>query len=1474
MNIKPILKTAGSLLVCATLAVSAFGAPNVSHMKGRQKVNVPAPTTVVGAIMVTNDNWNSASPDAGVYYIEVRPDGAITPQYKSAAMADVVCALKKDNIMYTAEATSDYRFYYRQMSMSDWSTIGSRQEIDLEDVPAGLTYDASLGKAYGSFWNDNYQGFSFFGNFNLTSASWTSIDKVQRDERDIFALAADGKGTIYCLFGAYDYLATIDPVTGQINRIKTTGFEIDTNWAEGRVSSMCYDEENDRLIATVSETLGWGANKTYQSGLYTINPHTGDVEKIMAFDGNACFAGLYVVDAATDANAPGEPINLKANINGVSTTGTVSFTMPTKTFGGADLSGSLMAIISVNGVETVVPDLTPGQNVTSPVLNFNNGENTVKVTIADEVRRGGSQSIEFWAGEDIPMSVANVVLNVSDGKGILTWDAPTQGAHNGPITAQNIKYKVVRMPEQKTVSEALTGTTFEDNSIDTSIKTIYYVVTAYNGAGSAEGVESNRCLSVGSFKVPFMEGFNTADDFALWTIEDVNGGATWKYNGGQTEQVAEYEYDSNKLPADDWLISPPIRLEADKTYKLSYKWRVMMKSYPESFEVRLGNAANSASMTTQLGNHPKVSNTSFESADKSFTVDKDGDYYIGIHCYSDGYMYILRIDDVAIDEIDSRVPATVNDLTVVPAENGVHSAMVKFTVPEVDNKGGKLESVTSATISRDGKQLTVLSNVNPGQKIEYTDNTIDSDGFKTYSVYCSNSVGDGVAATIQSYIGVDAPGAVQNLSIAEVSNHPVLKWDAPTQGINGGWFDANAVVYRIVRSDGKVVTEDCKDTQYTDLTYTSPAVGQDAVWYLVTPYVGTTKGAYAQSELLLCGNPYKAPLTETFAKADMVYYPWISQSSNAVNYAWTLDNMGYNPQTSDWGGDQGLATFHSVGEPEGVVSYFYSPKFELSPLENPALSFYMYHSEEEGDGKVEILVSAGTDTFSEIEGSVPFMRTDAKGWVRHTIDLSAYKNVPWLRIGFKATGDGVADIYIDNVEIHNRIATDLALTSLTVPFNIAAGESVHGTATVTNNGVNDVDNAKLKIIDAAGSLLTTVDIPEIASGNSIKVEFTIETRSAGSLKLNAVVEAAGDGDTSNNAQEATVKVVEPVVNAPENLNGASNNGDIVLTWDAPRAEGVVLDDVESYPDWAIDGIGQWTMWDGDYDITYSINNPYGDYPNGDYPNATSRKAFQICNADKLGINIWDEGKTHSGNKMFMAMCSYIYVNNDWLISPQLNGREQWINFYARSFTLQGIAPERMRVWYSTTDNDPANFVEITTSYVELPGTWQQYSYYLPEGAKYFAINCVSDGSFAMFIDDLSFNDLTVPTWQLQYYEIYMNGQKIGESHETQFSLPSENIGTGAKFAVKAIYDRGEGPLSKEVSIESRVGEVLTSSVNVVGKNGEVIICGAVDCQVSIINTAGNVVYSNVCSNDEVHVSVAPGIYLVKVNNEVFKVVVR
>lgn len=1336
---------------------------------------VPPPTVILQGVMVSNDNWTSAS-DAGIYNIDVRPGGAVTCQHHSEAMASIVAAINHNGTLYAVEADHS-GIYYRQFSASTWASKGSREEIDVVNLPSDLTYDAATGKVYGGFWDENYAGFSRFASFGLGTAEATDIKGADRDERDIFAVAAAPDGTVYALFGAYNYLAVINTRNGALERIGTTGLDIDTNPSDGRVNSMCYDSANDRLLAVVHHETGPRGNKKHFSSLYSINPHTAETEVIMDFPGAACFAGLTVLSDKPSATAPAAVRNLTAG------NGRIEFDVPSTCIGGAPLAGPLTAIINVNGNETLKEGLTPGSHVTVDNIPLLDGMNIVKVTVATEDERGESTSIEFRNGEDIPAPVSNLTLNIADGTAHLSWDAPQTGAGGGTINPDNLSYRIVRYPDNKTVAEKHPGTSFTDATISPEWKSVYYTVTAINAQGESTPVNSNRCPGSGALPLPFSEGFDTTDDFAAWTIVDLNGSATWKYdNSGKS---AIYDFPRDATPGDDWLISPPLAFEAGKTYKISYDYRAFNSRYSESFEVAFlpqQNPDNASVLTT----HSNFSHTSFKLGETVFKAETDSRSCIGFHAISKPNQWSFYIDNVRIEAIDARVPAEADNLCVTAAPRGAMKATVSFTTPTTDTDGTPLSELLRAEIRRTDSNILVadINNPKPGDKISVEDSNIPVSGTYTYTIVCVNSAGCSVAAQASAYIGIDAPGSVGSLNVTEKDNHPYLSWAAPAAGANGGWFDSTRLTYRIVRSDGSVIAESCSDLFFEDENYKTPKDTQDAIWYLVTPYCGDTKGAYAQSDLTLFGKPYSTPSFETFAGIDMVYYPWITQSWDYPTQNWTLDAAGYYPPCVDYTGDGGLATFHSVGEKEMTTSWYYSPMFDISELDAPELSFYMYHTPSiAGNASLEIFVSIG----SGFEPLATVLRRDSgnnDGWQRHTVDLSPYKGAKWLRVAFKGTADGKADIYIDGIGLSSAKADDAAIISFTGPAKIGTGCSGTYNVGILNNGKNAITGATLTITDGSRTIFTKNGI-DITEGETVTVSAPFEFISTGIHLLSATIAFPNDCDASNNTMSYEIKVVEAVVPRPVNLQVSASADGALLTWEEPSTEGSVTEDFESYADFAISGIGDWTMYDGDNAPTYYINMNSG----GEYPNATAAKSFQLINCATLGIDIWEQGKAHSGNKLMAAMASIGYVNDDRLISPMLNGTGQWISFWARSFTTDGIAPERMKVLVSSTDTNPASFNAVSEQYIELDGIWRQFRYWMPEGSRYFAINCVSDNSFAMFVDDARFNDMTVPTWTPSGYEVLKNGIVIAKV-ATPGYVDTE-AADGAVYTVRAIYgDKG------------------------------------------------------------------------------------
>ena len=196
------------------------------------------------------------------------------------------------------------------------------------------------------------------------------------------------------------------------------------------------------------------------------------------------------------------------------------------------------------------------------------------------------------------------------------------------------------------------------------------------------------------------------------------------------------------------------------------------------------------------------------------------------------------------------------------------------------------------------------------------------------------------------------------------------------------------------------------------------------------------------------------------------------------------------------------------------------------------------------------------------------------------------------------------------------------------------------------------------------------------------------------------------------------------------------------------------DSFETYTNFAIANIGQWTMIDVDGAPTYTIQQGTAPPVTLVYPNAGYTGAFMVLNPSQSQPVFTAQWNPKTGSKV--AACFDAIVggtgpqgpNNDWLISPQvtLGPSGNTLTFWAKSITAS-YGLERFKVGISTTGTAAANFTVITAgTYVQAPIEWTQYTYNLDAYAGqsvYISINCVSDDAFAFLVDDFKVTTATL-----------------------------------------------------------------------------------------------------------------------------------
>ncbi len=157
-----------------------------------------------------------------------------------------------------------------------------------------------------------------------------------------------------------------------------------------------------------------------------------------------------------------------------------------------------------------------------------------------------------------------------------------------------------------------------------------------------------------------------------WSIADVNNdGAIWNVgtiNPRSATNTMTYSYSATNA-ANDWLFTPPLNLVGGQNYRVRFWYRVRSATYPEKLEVKWGNAATAAGMTSAaIFTNSNITTTTYtEGVTSIISPASNGIYYIGFRAFSAADMYDLNIDDVTIEPVSSCITPLVGGTITGPS---------------------------------------------------------------------------------------------------------------------------------------------------------------------------------------------------------------------------------------------------------------------------------------------------------------------------------------------------------------------------------------------------------------------------------------------------------------------------------------------------------------------------------------------------------------------------------------------------------------------------------------------------------------------------------------------------------------------------------------------------------------------------------------------------------------------------------------
>lgn len=1291
------------------------------------------------------------------------------------------------------------------------------------------------------------------------------------------SIACGKDGQLYGIYNEYvesgenyemvsSVLARIDKTTGTVTDIGDTGY----------ISQYM----TDSTIDPASGRMFWTVCPADETGfLCEVDLTTGNATKVYDFPNNDEVVGLVVATPAAEAGAPAAVENASAVFQGNSLSGMVNFTAPATLFDGTAATGDLTYTVSAGGVELAKGNTKFGAAVSAEVTLAEAGLYTFEIRVANAVGQSPVVKVKnIYVGNDTP-EATKAALVYENGNMNLTWTPVTASINGGYLETEAVRYTVTRYAggQAQEVAKDIAVTSFSEAVAAPEKLTRYYyeVVATCNGMASA-GAQSNTVV-LGHIIPPYIADFATdAPDFV--TIDANEDGTTWAYEPYTGGMRVSY---NTQLDMDDWLISPPVYMEAGKLYDLAASLSGYSARYPERVEIKVGKAATAEAMTTTLLEPTEIANSSSDPMEWSygFMPEESGEYYIGIHGISDADMYNLTLYGFSVAAGRSSDAPAAGVLTVEPAALGALKSTVRFVAPSKTINDNTLTSMARAELSRDGELIHTWENPAPGAELTFED-TVEESGTYEYSVVCYNEAGNGSIASASAFIGTNLPAAPVNVAWVETANpgEVTISWNPVTVDINGNALDASQVTYQVYAFEGSsrvALTEKISNTSYT---YQAVAAGsQEFLQYAVFAYTDAGEGEGEVSNFNPAGTPYKGMLIS--AEADLEQYilgidgtgggQWNVYSDSSLEGIASCDGddmfIGMQAQYLDQYGE----LFSGLVSLEGMV--------------NPSVSFYSYNiglsddAGDEADDTNEVTVSVlekGQTEWTDVKTIVVSEASPRDEWGKVTVSLAAYAGKT-VQVKFTAVVNAAAYTFIDALRVGSQLEQDLKLQSLAAPAKVKAGENYTVTATVLNDGAKESGAYTVELY-ADEALVETKECAALAEGATASVEFarTMSVLATEPVDYYAKVVYAADQNMENNQSDnVVVKVVVPAYPVVSDLAGASKGDAVELTWTAPdmnQASGdPVTQDFEDADSFA-DSYGGWTFADMD-------GSAVGGFQNMDVPGITpgeTKGSFWIWDKDVVGN---DSFAAHSGTKYLFSLFRYDDGTvDDWAISPELDGKAQTVSFYAKSYS--GTYPEKIEVYYSTGSLTPEDFKLVEGVGGVVPADWTLYEAELPEGAKYFAIRSCATGSFMLMVDDVTFvPGGSASSLKVIGYNVYRDGVKINEATVAETTFTDANVEDGKTYSyvVTVVYDRGESAASNvaEVKFETSGVNGIQGGVNVSVEGRSIVVLGAESRAVEVYTVDGKLVNA-VRGEARTVIPASQGVYVVKVGKTVGKVIVK
>lgn len=598
-------------------------------------------------------------------------------------------------------------------------------------------------------------------------------------------------------------------------------------------------------------------------------------------------------------------------------------------------------------------------------------------------------------------------------------------------------------------------------------------------------------------------------------------------------------------------IDVAIRFEPSDLQNFSNYFLTSIEFFPyEQMELSLkiwqGSIDNTVEIYSQDVNSINVGELNNIQLNEPVAIDASQDFWIGYTASVDDYIYPLGVDSGpavefkgdlyriegsqwdALSELhinfnwiirgyaeilaDPQAPAKPQNLIAEAAPEGGLGATISWVNPSQTFGGDPLTELSEMVVERNNQVISTISNPVIGGQASFEDNSIDQPGNYTYKVYGINSFGNGVISAASAYIGEDVPAAPTNVQLTVEGNDGLVTWEAPSQGINGGYINQADIFYSVKRFPGEViVAQDLNVTEFLDTQIPGPG----NYFYTITAANQLGEGGTATSNVAVLG-------AEGYLMYETFDYP-----AGQLPPGWTITGAqaGWSVNASDFaGGQPNELRLHWLPQASGtsrLVTY---------PISTGSEDFYRFRFKQMFDS----FFGSGVD--EKIAVDISF--DSGENW-ENLWEYDAGPDIPagefilpviipeqatTMHLGFRFEGNtvNIDNWYLDDMFIEPVLDNDLAGLTIEGPTALSEGISSTFTVNVLNNGSATQSNYSVKLMKNGTEEIGSVPGNTIEAGEQQPYDFlwAPTAEDVGNVTLSGYVEFAGDELPSNNFTNA------------------------------------------------------------------------------------------------------------------------------------------------------------------------------------------------------------------------------------------------------------------------------------------------------------------------------------------------------------------